>query len=141
MNLIELSNKLLQFKYRHSIIKDYPERYIVLSAKFKLEKKTNKIEKLISEMKERVKEKIDREPKGYCFGSTFINNKMSAWKYIDSIIDKLPNDDKVSFSKKHKNWTINNNANGADVKNLIKQAQLLIKDKFGIDLKEEVDII
>ena len=141
MNLIELSNELLQFKYRHSIIKDYPERYIVLSAKFKLEKKLDDTDRLISEMKNRVKEKIDREPKGYCFGSTFMNNKMSAWQYIDGIIDGLPNNNKVYFSKKHKNWIINNNADGMEVKELITRAQLLIKDKFGIDLKEEVDII
>ena len=47
----------------------------------------NKIKKFISEMKNRVKEKTNREPKGYCFGSTFMNNKKSAWEYVDSIID------------------------------------------------------
>ena len=141
MKIVELSNMEMQFKYRHSIVKSYPERYIVLSAKFKLENKTNKIDKLILEMKNRVKEKTAREPKGYCFGSTFMNNKMSAWQYIDSIIEQLPSMEGAFFSRKHKNWIINNDADGIVVEKLIRQAQLLIKDKFNIDLKEEVDII
>jgi len=138
---IELSCRKLCFSYRNSLIKKYPNRYLVLSAKFRLADKVNNIAKLTSDMILRVKEKTDREPKGYCFGSTFMNSKMSAWEYIDSIYDDLEMNNKAYFSKKHKNWIINNNGTGEDVAKLIKNAQKLINKKFNIDLKEEVDII
>ena len=140
-NSIRLSLKDLDFTYRSSIIKKHPNKYIVLSAKFKLENKLSNINQLVLNMKSRVKEKTDREPKGYCFGSTFMNSKMKAWQYIDSIYSKLEKDNRINFSSKHKNWIINNNYSGDEVKRLILSAQMLIKKRFGINLKEEVDIV
>ena len=140
-NVVDFSSEQLLFEYRNSIIKKNKDRFVVLSAKFKLENKVDSTEPILSEMKNRVKEKTNREPKGYCFGSTFMNNKKSAWEYVDSIIDDIEQNNNVYFSKKHKNWIINNNGTGNDVKNLITLAQKLIKEKLNIDLKEEVDII
>ena len=137
----ELTLKELEFDYRASIIKKYPNRYIIISAKFKLNNKNKNIEKLVVNMKNRVKEKLEREPKGYCFGSTFVNNKMSAWKYVDSIYKELSQNKNVHFSKKHKNWIINNGASGKEIKNLIENAKKLINKKFGITIRDEVDII
>ena len=87
------------------------------------------------------KEKTEREPKGYCFGSTFMNSKMSAWEYIDSVYNELKQDDNALFSRKHKNWIINKNSTGREIYRLIKDAQNLVNKKFKIKLKEEVDII
>ena len=56
---------------------------------------------LETRIEERVKEKIDREPKGYCFGSTFMNAELSAWEYIESVYENLQQDESVLFSKKH----------------------------------------
>ena len=92
-------------------------------------------------MKNRVKEKTLREPKGFCFGSTFMNDEKSAWEYINLIIDEIDDSNDVYFSKKHKNWIINNGGSGEDVKKLIKTAKQLIKKRFNVNLKEEVDII
>ena len=92
-------------------------------------------------MKQRVKEKIDREPKGFCFGSTFMNLDKPAWEYIDMIYNELEIRHKVNFSTKHKNWIINNGVKGIDVKNLIQDTQKLLYNKNDIKLKEEVDII
>tara|TARA_Y100000590_G_scaffold245184_1_gene275594 strand:+ start:160 stop:1029 length:870 start_codon:yes stop_codon:yes gene_type:complete len=133
--------KDLNFKYRDSIIKQNPDRFIIVSAKFNLINKEENIEKLLIDMKDRVKEKIDREPKGYCFGSTFMNNKLLAWEYIDAIYDDLPQNSNLYFSNKHKNWIINQNSSGKDVLDLIENAQKLIKKKFNIDITTEVDII
>tara|TARA_Y100000590_G_C15575120_1_gene960135 strand:- start:285 stop:1154 length:870 start_codon:yes stop_codon:yes gene_type:complete len=138
---IEMSLNDLDFSYRSSIIKKYPNRYIILSAKFKLENKTTSIDELILKMKNRVKEKIDREPKGFCFGSTFMNLDKPAWEYIDMIYKDLEKCNKINFSIKHKNWIINNGYSGEDVKKLIKDAQKMLYDNFFIKLKEEVDII
>ena len=129
------------FGYRTSLIKKYPDRYIVLSAKFKLSNKSKDVNKLVGYMKQRVKEKIDREPKGFCFGSTFMNLDKPAWEYIDIIYDKLEKRNKINFSAKHKNWIINNGVKGIDVKNLIQDTQEILYRKNDIILKEEVDII
>ena len=129
------------FGYRTSLIKKYPDRYIVLSAKFKLSNKSKDVNKLVGYMKQRVKEKIDREPKGFCFGSTFMNLDRPAWEYIDIIYDKLEKRNKINFSAKHKNWIINNGVKGIDVKNLIQDTQEILYRKNDIILKEEVDII
>ena len=129
------------FGYRTSLIKKYPNNYIVLSTKFKLSNKVNDINKLVDYMKSRVKEKIDREPKGFCFGSTFMNADKPAWKYIDKIYAELEKNNKINFSNKHKNWIINDGYDGMDVKNLILDAQRLLENNFNVRLKEEVDII
>ena len=140
--IVEMSNSELLFNYRHSLIKEFPERYIILSAKFMLSDKVEDIDLLIDEMKSRVKEKSDREPKGYCFGSTFMNHEKSAWQYVSQIVDDLNPNFNVQFSKKHKNWIINDNGTtGEEVEILIKSAKKIIKKRFNIDLKVEVDII
>jgi len=138
---IELDKNELKFSYRKSIIKENPDKYIILSAKFFLKKSTNDLKKIELKMKNRVKEKLSREPKGYCFGSTFMNGKKLAWQYVDSIYDELKLSDNVYFSKKHKNWIINKSASGKEVYELIISAQELIKKKYSVNLIEEVDVI
>ena len=98
--LLELKNNNLEFSYRNSIIKKNPNRYLILSSKFILDNRTDNISELLINMKNRVKEKIDREPNGYCFGSTFMNNEKNAWQYIDSIYGDLKFSNHFYFSKK-----------------------------------------
>ena len=136
----ELSLNRLDFSYRDSIIKKYPERYIILSAKFHLSSQED-VKQLSANMSLRVKEKTNREPKGYCFGSTFMNDEKYAWEYIESVIGELKIYKNIQFSKKHKNWIINIDGTGKDVLHLIREAQEKVFEKFKIDLKEEVDII
>jgi len=139
--LIELSLNDMDFSYRSSIIKKQPNRYIVFSAKFKLENRSKNIDELVLDMKNRVKEKTDREPKGFCFGSTFMNLDKPAWEYINMIYNDLEEMNEINFSQKHKNWIINNGYSGLDVRNLINSAQKILFDKLSVKLKEEVDII
>ena len=138
---IELSLNQLNFSYRDSIVKKYPERYIVLSAKFHLSSIVQDVKQLSANMSLRVKEKTNREPKGYCFGSTFMNDEKYAWQYVESIIGELKIYKNIQFSKKHKNWIINTGGTGQDVLYLIREAQDKVFKKFKINLKEEVDII
>ena len=137
----ELSLNRLNFSYRDSIIKEYPERYIVLSAKFHLSSLVQDVKQLSANMSLRVKEKTNREPKGYCFGSTFMNDEKYAWQYIESIIGELKIYKNIHFSKKHKNWIINIDGTGQNVLRLIRKAQEKVFEKFNVILKEEVDII
>ena len=139
--LIELLLNDIDFSYRSSIIKKQSNRYVVFSAKFKLENRSTNIDELVLDMKNRVKEKTDREPKGFCFGSTFMNLDKPAWEYIDMIYNDLGKVNKINFSSKHKNWIINNGYSGLDVKKLINSTQKILFDKLSVKLKEEVDII
>jgi len=140
--IIEFENKDCLFEYRNSIIKKIPNRYIVLSAKFNTINKTNDIESLIIKTKTRIQEKVNREPFGYSFGSTFMNSSLPAWECVKSISDQLTTNKFISYSDKHYNWIINNNnSSGEDVVDLIKETQKLVKEKLDIKLINEVRII
>ena len=138
---IEFDLNDMDFSYRNSIIKKNPNRYIVLSSKFKLKNKTDNIDQLIPEMKDRVKEKKNREPSGYSFGSTFVNDEKKAWEYVNSIYNNLDLSDDYYFSDKHKNWVVNRNGSGKDILALINKVQSEVFNEFNINLKLEVDII
>jgi len=138
---IEFDLDNMDFSYRNSIIKKNPNRYIVLSSKFKLKNKTDKIDQLIFEMKSRVKEKKNREPSGYSFGSTFVNDEKKAWEYVNSIYNNLDLSDDYYFSDKHKNWIVNKAGSGNDILALIDKVKSEVLNKFNINLKLEVDII
>ena len=138
---IEFDLDNMDFSYRNSIIKKNPNRYIVLSSKFKLNNQTDNIDKLILNMKDRVKEKKNREPSGYSFGSTFVNDKKKAWEYVDSIYNNLDLSDDYYFSDKHKNWIVNRNGDGKDILTLIYKVKSEVFNKFNLNLKLEVDII
>ena len=92
-------------------------------------------------MKERIAEKINREPSGYSFGSTFVNDKLPAWKCVNYVKKNLKYPEGASFSEKHQNWIINNNSKGEEIVDLIKETQKYVKSELSIDLKTEVRII
>ena len=138
---IEFDLDNMNFSYRNSIVKKNPNRYIVLSSKFKLKNKIDRIDQLVLEMKDRVKEKKNREPSGYSFGSTFVNNEKKAWEYVNSIYNNLDLSDDYYFSDKHKNWIVNRNGDGKDILTLIYKVKSEVFNKFNLNLKLEVDII
>ena len=140
-DVITLNNKSFGFDYRNSIIKKKPGRYVVLSAEFDLRNKTLEIEKLIKKMKERISEKINREPSGYSFGSTFMNSKIPAWRCVKAVKDKLDSKEGISYSDKHYNWIINDLGRGKDIVSLIKETQKIVKEDLNLNLKNEVRII
>ena len=139
--VIELSNEKCQFGYRNSIIKRNSGEYVVLSAKFRLSNKIENIESLIHQTKERIKEKINREPSGYSFGSTFMNSETPAWKVVKAIKEKLEFNNGAFYSDKHNNWIINKSAKGEEIHNIIKQTKLLALKELNLILKNEVRVI
>lgn len=138
---VELINEDFKFEYRNSIIKTNPGQFIVLSAKFDLSNKSSDVENLVKIMKNRLSEKINREPSGYSFGSTFQNSNKPAWKYVKSILSKLEDSKGAFFSDKHANWIINNSSSGSDISLLIKKAQSIIKEDYNVNIKNEVRIV
>ena len=88
-----------------------------------------------------MQEKVNREPSGYSFGSTFINNKLPAWECVKLVKNTLNDNRGAFYSDKHSNWIINEGSIGKDIVNLIEQTQKNVKSKLNIDLKTEVRII
>ena len=137
--VIEFTNKECLFEYRDSIIKKASDRYIVLSAKFNNNNKTDKIEALRLKTKEKIEDKVDREPFGYSFGSTFMNARLPAWECVKHVKDYLKPTDGTFYSEKHSNWIVNNdNSSGENIVNLIRETQRLVKEKLDIKLINEV---
>ena len=140
--VVELANKDCLFEYRNSIIKKNRDQFIILSSKFNNNNKTSDIEGLISICRDKIQEKVTREPSGYSFGSTFMNDRMPAWECVKNIKDKLNARNNICYSEKHSNWIVNNgDANGKDILDLIRQTQKLVKGKLDIELINEVRII
>ena len=103
---------------------------------------TTDIDDLVLRTRHRISEKVNREPIGYSFGSTFKNNSLPAWKCIEKIIESLDRNNNIFYSNKHYNWIINSNkGSGGDALDIIKQTQLLVKEKLNIYLENEVTII
>jgi len=134
----------MNFSYRDSLIQSEKNRYLVLSAKFELKNKTKNIEELKNFIKEKKQNKSKKEPKGYSFGSTFKSHLQEnpAWWYVDQVGLKNFAIDGAKFSDVHANWIINfDNANAKNIIELINLAKKKVKEKFNINLVEEVEII
>ena len=139
--VVDFTNKECLFEYRDSIIKKVSDRYIVLSAKFNNKNKTDSMEMLRLKAKERIEDKVAREPFGYSFGSTFMNARLPAWECVKSVSSAL-SIKSTSYSSKHYNWIVNeNNSSGEDIVDLIRETQRLVKEKLDIELINEVKII
>jgi len=154
----KVENKWFNFRYRDSRLKDSGE--IVLRAEFQL-KKSNKeeIKKTINEILKIRKEKI---PPYASAGSIFKNielrtlneklktsfqekakgGKVATGFLIDQCGLKGTKIGRAEISKQHANFIINRNgAKAKDVLELIELIKKKVYDKFGIKLKEEVQII
>jgi UDP-N-acetylmuramate dehydrogenase len=141
---VVFDKKKMDFKYRHSVLQNESNRYIVLSAKFYLGNKTNDIKSLKQFVKEKQKLKKEKEPKGFSFGSTFksIKYPKQVWWYIEQVGLRNKSIGGAKFSEKHSNWIINfDNAKSDDIINLIEEAKEKVKKEFDINLETEVELI
>jgi len=123
------------FSYRTSRFQTSGE--IILSAKLELIKMTKE------EIDEKVRDILvrkTRHPAGPSVGSTFRNPE---GEHAGSLIDRAGLKGRMiggaKISEQHANFIINTgNAKAADVKNLIELAKKEVKEKFNINLVEEV---
>jgi UDP-N-acetylmuramate dehydrogenase len=83
------------------------------------------------------------QPTGACAGSTFANPAGDfAGRLLEVAGLKGHRVGGVHFSPKHANWIVNTGgATAADVRELIAHARSVIHDRFGIDLRPEVEEI
>ena len=134
-----LSKKEMNFSYRSSILKEN-NQYFLLKVKFDL---SQKIEKYHSDV-DNIYFREYKQPAWNTCGSFFKNpNKdNSAWKLIEEVGLKWYKIWWASFSELHANFLMNNGQGDyKDLLNLIQLAQEKVKEKFDIELINEVRII
>ncbi len=136
-----LNNKDCKFRYRDSIFK-HNKNLIILSAELGLEKgDRKKSEKLIKEYLAQRKEKQPIEFSSA--GSVFKNPEgQSAGYLIEQCGLKGKKINGAMISTKHANFIVNlGNAKAKDVKKLIDLCKEKVREKFGIELKEEIEYV
>tara|TARA_B100001115_G_C15791778_1_gene390494 strand:- start:9 stop:920 length:912 start_codon:yes stop_codon:yes gene_type:complete len=137
-----INSKDINFEYRKT---NLPKNLIFLSASFKTVKKNrSEIEENIHRLKEK-KEKSQplRVKTG---GSTFKNPKNQSekkvWELIKESVDSQVSFGDAKISEKHYNFFINSrNASFENMYNLINFVKSKVKEKTGISLELELEII
>ncbi|MGB9911172.1 MAG: UDP-N-acetylmuramate dehydrogenase [Microgenomates group bacterium] len=130
-----LEKKECEFSYRQSRFKKSEE--IILAVEFQLEKgEAKKIEEMMKEYLSR----RQGQPKEPSAGCIFINPKpLAAGELIDKAGFKGKSVGDAQVSPKHANFIVNiGKAKAKDVLKLIGLIKEKIKEKFGVELKEEI---
>lgn len=137
----EVNNGFFGFGYRESRLKR--TRDVLLSVTFELKKQSKQ------EIEERIKRNLEKreenlpwqEKSAGCFFKNIINGdkKISAGFLLDRAGAKGMREGGAEVSTKHANILINSgNAKAEDVKRLARKLKTKVKQKFDIDLQEEV---
>ena len=134
--IINLKKDNCQFGYRISCFKNNPSK-VILEAIFELEKENPKI---IKEKTKQFLEARSNQPKEKSAGSIFKNPANdSAGRLIDAAGLKGKRVGEAQISPQHANFIINlDKAKASDILTLIKLAQSRVKEKFGVELKLEI---
>lgn len=156
---IELNKKDCGFDYRDSNFKK--TKYTILEISFKFTKTTQDLKKQSREVLEK---RVQKYPPGIkCPGSFFKNiliknipsdtqklipenrdyyGKVPAWFFLDEVGIKGQQLGQIKVKENHGNTFINlGNGTAQDFYNLAKIYYLKVKDKFGIELEPEVQLI
>ena len=131
-----LSQEECQFDYRTSRFKRGSGE-IVLVAEFGLSRGEPEV------IKKKIKENLEKrsvQPKEPSAGSVFVNPKPeAAGEMIEACGLKGKQIGGAKISEKHANFIVNlGGAKATDIVALIELAQAAVKEKFGVDLKEEI---
>jgi len=141
----EYSKEECGFCYRDSKFKNYPptggNKEIILEIELEL-KKSDK-EKIREEIKNNLMQRKNRIPSYPSIGCIFKNPKpLSAGKLIKECELKGIKIGDAQISETHTNFIVNlGNATAQDVLKLVKLCKQKVKEKFDVDLKEEIVIL
>lgn len=138
----KVQNNYFNFRYRQSKLKTSKE--IVLSATFKVEKRTMSEEEQKRMMTEIRQSRIAKQPFGASTGSFFKNPSkvVPAGRLIEQAGLKGKTIGKAQISTKHGNFLVNlGGATAQDILKLARFARQAVKLKFGLTLNEEVQIL
>lgn len=137
--IIILDKEECNFTYRNSIFKT--KKYIILYCVLKLKtiEKNIIIDQICESLNYRI---IHQEINKKSCGSLFKNPKNTkAYQLIETIKDKLDNNDKVYLSSKHSNFILNNGASSTEIIQFINSIKELVYQKYDIMLEEELNIL
>jgi UDP-N-acetylmuramate dehydrogenase len=133
----------LDAAYRHTIIKaaPRPREWTVLAAVMRLPK-GDPVE-LVRLADEHAAFRKLTQPTGACAGSTFAN---PPGDFAGRLLEESGLKDfavgGAGFSPKHANWIVNDgSATAADVRELIATAQERVRERFGVELRREVEFL
>lgn len=143
-DIVELSKEDMGFSYRKNSIK---EPLIFISAVMKgYNDDTEIVKSKIQEIK--LARETNQPKKVLTGGSTFANptennpEKYKAWQLIDMVGLRGYKIGNAGFSEKHCNFIINyGNSTSKDIEELIIEAKKRVKEKFNIDLHQEIKFI
>jgi len=137
--IINLKKDDCQFGYRSSCLRDNSSK-IILKAIFELKRENPKI---IKEKTNKFLEARSNQPKEKSAGSIFKNPANdSAGRLIDAAGLKGKRVGEAQISPQHANFIINlGRAKAKDVLALIKLAQGRVREKFGVELELEIQLI
>lgn len=130
------------YSYRQSSVKTNPK--IVLSATFSLSPLIMTKEEQKSHLNEAITFRLQKQPFGFSAGSFFKNPSLEnpAGKLIEEAGLKGFKIGGAQVSEKHANFLINTGeATSKEMRDLIAHIKSTVKEKFNIDLIEEVQII
>ncbi len=148
ITIMKHSTTWMNFSYRMSKLKrDYagePFKPVILTARLQLVQRRR--DEILKMMQDNIRKKKDSQPLADKSAGSFFKNpglgKNAAGYYLDQAGAKKMQVGGAAFSKKHANFLINQkNATANDVKNLADRARAAVKDKFEIELREEVEYI
>lgn len=139
LNVKKMDISLLDFGYRDSIFKR--KKYVCVEAVFEL-KEGNRTEILFN-IKKLMEKRREVQPLEYpSAGSVFKNSFESAGRLIENAGLKGLRVGDAEISLKHANFIVNRgSASAEDVIELIEIVKRKIKDKYGIDLELEQEIL
>lgn len=137
LNIIKKEKKDIYFDYRKSGFKNE----FIWKVEFLLER-DNQIE-IKKRINEYMRERIKKQPKGYSAGSIFKNPyPYYAGELIEKCGIKGYKIGDCYISEKHANFIINKGeGKSQDIYDLIKIIKQKVKEKFGIDLELEINLI
>lgn len=143
--ILNFTKEDFNFSYRNSIVKQNPQRYVVLSAKFEL-KKTDK--SLIQEKMEKntaFRKKVQPSLALPNLGSAFKNptlpsgEKLSAGLLVDKCGLKGYRSGGAGVWENHGNFVINyDNCSSSDYTNVVYKMYDSVREKFDIELECEI---
>ncbi len=131
----------LAYQYRSSSLKRDADQAVILSATFKLVRSTPEAVK--TQIAAFSAQRRSTQPPGATMGSMFKNPTGDyAGRLIEAAGLKGTQIGGAQISSRHGNFFINlGNASAADVLALIRLAQQTVKDKFGVKLELEIELI
>ena len=137
---IEIKKEDIKFLYRGTNLSN---DLIIISAKLKvIIRKKHEIERIQSDLIKR--KKLSQPSQIKTCGSTFknVSENKKAWMLIKEAGCVNLREGDASISQKHCNFFVNNgNAKSSDIENLINKVKQRVKEKTGVNLELEINII